>query len=231
MIQSRPAGQVAPAMKYDLLTAMMTLGLHDAGPDGRLAQRLALLVTARYSWRTGAFAVGLREIARLWGVTERTAKREMALLRARGWIAVRRPAARGRVAEYRIDLGRVLQASRPHWAAIGPDFVARMAAGPNETPATNVVPLRSAPAGQGAPSDDGTLWSAASRSIHATDPALHAAWFAGLVEIGREGARLDLAAATPFAANYIRTHFAGRLLAAISALDPAITEVRVRADR
>ncbi len=52
MIARRPASYGAAALKYDLLTMMG--------------------VTARYNWRNGEMTVGRREIARLWGVDERT---------------------------------------------------------------------------------------------------------------------------------------------------------------
>lgn len=228
MQQARATGPNAPALKYDILTALMVLGAQDDGVDGRLARRLALLITARFSWRTESFAVGTREIARLWGVTERTAKRELSQMRARSWISIRRAPARGRVTEHAIHLQTVLDATRAHWAAVGPDFVARMGRGAEEEQApTNVVPFRGG-AGQGGPVHDGTVWQAASHQLWSEDAALHTAWFAGLAELDRVGPRLELAAPSRFIATYVETHFAGRLLAAVSSCDPTITEVSVR---
>ena len=225
-MQLRATGPKAGVVKYDILTALLTLGLHDKGIDGRLSQRLALLITARFNWQSETFCVGLREIARMWSVTERTAKRELALMRARGWISVHRAAARGRVAEHRVHLTAVLDATRLCWALVGSDFVARMGQGPDEKPASeNVVPF--AKAGVAAPQNDGTVWAAASRVIFDSDPVVHAAWFAKLTEVARDGARLELAAPSAFAARYIETHYAGRVLAAVTACDPSITTVRV----
>ncbi|MCL3883223.1 DnaA N-terminal domain-containing protein [Marivita sp. GX14005] len=226
MQQARPVGRTGAAVKYDILTALMALACNDRDVDGRLAARLVLLITARFNWQRGSFACGQREIARMWGVTERTAKRELAAMRARGWITLRRPAARGRVAEHAIDLDEVLRATRAHWAAVGPDFVARMGAGREETPAEpapgNVVPFRAGAAGQG-----GGLWASASARLGRSDPALHAAWFAPLVETGCEGGKLTLKAPSKFAASYIQTHLAGRLLAAVSSENSGITWVDV----
>jgi DNA-binding MarR family transcriptional regulator len=231
---TKATGLRAAAVKYDILTALLVLGAQDAGTDGRLAGRLALLITARFNWQRESFASGTREIARLWGVTERTAKRELAAMRLRGWITIRRAPAKGRVTEHGVDLAQVLAATRGYWAAVGPDFVARMGRGPDETlpeeglpgAADNVVPF-SRGTGQGAPIGDGTLWAAASRLIWESDATLHAAWFARLVETERSATMVELCAPSAFAARYIQTHFAGRLLAAVSSFDPGITEVRV----
>lgn len=227
MRQAKAVGRTAPAIKYDILTALTALACHDRDTDGRLAIRLVLLITARFNWQRGSFASGQREIARMWGVTERTAKRDLAAMRARGWISVLRPAARGRVAEHSVDLDRVLDATRPYWAAVGPDFVARMAAGQSETAETpgNVVPFRG-PVGQGTEgNNENSLWAAASRRLAQADPAMHGAWFAPLIETDRSATGLTLRAPSKFAANYIRTHLIGRLLAAVSAEDAGVISV------
>ena len=91
----RAVGQGSHVVKYDILSALLVLAAQGDTAQGRLALRLSLLITARYDWQRDRFNVGLREIARLWGVTERTTKREMAQLRALGWITVTRVAARG----------------------------------------------------------------------------------------------------------------------------------------
>lgn len=225
MSQIKAVGRSAPAMKYDILTALIVLSTHDGGVDGRLAGRLTLLITARFNWQRGSLATGLREIARLWGVTERTAKREMAALKARGWITVRRAAARGRVTEYGLDLTAVLDATRAHWAAVGPDFVARMGAGASEAPG-NVVPFQPAGAVQ-AEGHVGTLWPGAAQRLAAADGATYTAWFARLAEAERTATALTLHAPSKFAAQYIQTHLIGRLLAAVSAEDPSVMTVRV----
>jgi DNA-binding transcriptional MocR family regulator len=219
----RATGRNASSLKYDILTALLAFGLHAEGPEARLAPRLAVLMTARFNWQAGTFAVGQREIARLWGVTERTAKREMALLRARGWIVVRRPAARGRVTEHAIDLERIVADTAPVWPAIGPDFVARMAPEPAEAE-RRVVPFARAGA---PPKPDGSLWSAVSLRLWREDAALHAAWLSRLVQAGQEGAQVVLAAPSEFVAAYVRTHFGARLATAFAAVAPEVREVRV----
>jgi hypothetical protein len=69
--------------------AALSKGKHDQ----RRTLRLITLITARYNWMRDELAVGQREIARLWSVDERTVKREMALLRAQGWLNVKRQGA------------------------------------------------------------------------------------------------------------------------------------------
>ncbi len=221
MRAARVTGRNASVLKYDILTALLAFGLHDDGAGARLAPRLAVLITARFNWQSETLIVGQREIARLWGVTERTAKRELALMRARGWLTVRRPAARGRVTEHGIDVARLLADTRPIWEAIGPDFAARLTQ--NEPTADNVVPFVRAQA----PAVDGTLWARVSERLWHQDRSLHAAWFGNLAEAGREAGRVTLAAPSKFVADYVATHFTTRILAAFSEVDPTVRELRL----
>jgi hypothetical protein len=153
----------------------------------------------------------------------------MAALRARGWIAVATPSARGRVAQYRIALGEVLHATRRHWDAVGPDFAARMA-GQKEpveggAGASNVVPLRREAAAL--PAEDGTGWAGAAARLQAQDGAVYAAWFAPLVPVQMESGILTLMAPSRFQADYVRTHFRTRILTALMAEDGAVREVEI----
>jgi hypothetical protein len=225
--QTRIVGAGASAVKYDVLTALLVTAAQGEPVAARLALRLSLLITARYNWRTGSFAVGQRELARMWGVTERTAKRDMAAMRARGWIVLAVPAARGRVAQYRIELPAVLRETLPHWAAIGPDFVARMSDAPEPASETggNVVPLRREPAPT--VQDDGTGWAAAAAQLQAADRAIYNAWFAGLQPLELSSGILTLLAPSRFVADYVRTHFHTRLLVAAIGANRAVREVQI----
>lgn len=226
MQQIKATGPRAAALKYDILTALLSLSLHDKAVDGRLAGRLALLVTARLSWRTETFSVGIREIARLWSVTERTAKRELALMRARNWITVHRAATRGRVTEHRVNIADVLDATRLCWPNVGPDFVARMGQGGQPPDADEtVVPFPACKALPPVP--DGSVWSAAAVLLHHSNPAHYKAWFAQLREVECRGGRIVLAAPSRFVGNYVMTHFKGRLLAAVSNIDPSLVDIHV----
>ena len=219
------AGPGSAALKYDVLTALLVLAAQGGAVEARLALRLSLLMTARYNWRSGRFAVGLRELGRMWGVTERTAKRDMSAMRSRNWIAVTTPAARGRVATYRIDLPVVLRDTMPFWEAVGPDFAARMIGAPEPETSSNVVPLRSA--SSPLPEQDGTGWAEAAAALRAQDPAVYDAWFASLTALDIDGGTLTLMAPTRFQADYVRTHHKTRLLAAISSANPGIRDVIV----
>ncbi len=223
---AKATGPRAASLKYDILTALLVLAQADSGVDGRLAGRLALLITARFSWRTETFRVGVRELGQLWSVTERTAKRELAQMRAHGWVSVQRTATRGRVAEHRIHLDQVLEATKSCWVAVGPDFVERMGQGGKASdPARTVVPF---PGQLGpSPATDGSLWSAVSHMLHAGDAALYSAWFAKLHEVSCEDGCLTLAAPSPFVRSYIETHLRVRLLSAVTAVDGGLREVRL----
>lgn len=222
---ARPVGRQAASRKYDLLTA---LGVHACRGDKhlqRLVLRFITLIVARYNWQTDEITVGQREIAALWGVDERTVKRDIARLRALGWLVQHRAAVRGRVASHGIDIPAILAATRADWPAVGPDFVDRMA-GPAATPAPapNVV---SFPGSVAPLAPDAGLWARAQARLQAEDPAIFAAWFRPLAELGSEGGLMEVAAPSRFHASYVTTHLAARLLAALRAEDGTIRAVRV----
>lgn len=216
-------GRAAASRKYDLLTALGAYALARSKHDQRLVLRLITLVTARYNWAREELAVGQREIARLWSVDERTVKREMAKLRALGWLSVRRQGARGRVTEYRLEIDAVLAATQDRWEAVGPDFALRMDAGAGA--AETVVPL---PVKGAVPAPDlsgGSEWALAQALLHSQDAATYGAWLRGLARAERAGGRLILRAPSRFHAAYVQTHLLGTVLAACQAVDPDVGEV------
>jgi hypothetical protein len=207
------------AFKYDLLTA---LGAHACAGDKhrqRLALRLMVLITARYDWRSDMLTTGQREIAALWSVDERTVKREVARLRAMGWLVLKRPAARGRVACHGLGVAAILADTRPAWDGVGPDFVARLAGPAPEAAPDKVVPFP-APETQAGP------WGRIAAAWAAADPATHMAWIAPLRCDGLVDGRLILRAPSAFHATYLRTHhlallehYARREVAALEGVD------------
>lgn len=219
-------GPGAASAKYDVLTALLALATQGEGVEARLALRLSLLITARYNWRRGSFAVGQKELARMWGVTERTVKREMAELRGRGWIVVDVPAARGRVASYKIDFDTVLRTTAPLWDAVGPDFAARIAGVPenDEVPKSNVVPLHNSP--QIAESQV-PQWQGIAGKLKDQDQKLFNAWFARLTATSCEDGVLYLMAPSRFVSDYIRTHYVSRILAAAISEDQDILAIEI----
>ncbi|MDO5759035.1 MAG: hypothetical protein Q4P24_16510 [Rhodobacterales bacterium] len=224
----KPVGPMASARKYDLLTAMGAFALAGGKGEQRMTLRLMTLVTARYNWARDELAVGQREIARLWSVDERTVKREMARLRACGWLRVTRQGARGRVTQYSLDIARILEDTRDHWAAIGPDFVERLGAGQNAAP-DNVTPIRLR-TGASVPPPDlsfGTEWALAQGLLHSEDPTIYQIWFAGLTRLRRDGTRLILSAPSRFHSSYVQTHLSARLIAACRSVDAEVSEVVV----
>lgn len=229
MQRIRAVGREAAAKKYDILSAMMAHALAGDPQDQRLVLRLMALITTRYNWQGDELAIGQREIARLWCVDERTVKRDMARLRALGWITVKRQGARGRVSVLGLDLDRILLDTRPAWANIGPDYVARMGAEAETPPAdTTVVPFRRPEIAAA-----GEVWGRARAHLAAEDRALFDAWFAGLADGGidgdTEGGCLVLVAPSRFHAAYLRTHLIDRLRIAVRRADPRVTRLRIEA--
>jgi hypothetical protein len=221
---ARPVGREAASRKYDLLSALMALALSKDKHVQRQVLRVMALITTRYNWQRDELTMGQGEIARLWSVDERTVKREMARLRAQGWLVLKRQGARGRVSAYGLDLNRMLDDTRPAWPLIGEDFIARLT--PAETTgqgASNVVPLRAVPA----PAADGSLWAAAQAALHDEDAAAYGAWFHALTEAGVEGNCLTLAAPTRFHAAYVSANLKDRILAVLRRIEPGIRDIRV----
>lgn len=225
MLLPKPTGRGASARKYDLLTAMGAFALSEGKSTQRLVLRIITLITARYNWGRDELAVGQREIARLWAVDERTVKREMAKLRAMGWLVVRRQGVRGRVTEYSLDIQRILEMTRDRWQAVGPDFDQRMRLGDAQD--NTVVPLPVKGKVSAPDVSDGNEWSLARAVLFNEDPALYGSWIAALVRQGRAGGRLTLEAPSRFHATYVATHLKGRLLMVCQSIDDSVSEVLV----
>ncbi|WP_293576437.1 hypothetical protein [Phaeobacter sp.] len=225
MLVNKPVGRNAPALKYDILTAVGTFALSLDKGQQRLVLRFMTLLTARYNWQRNELAVGQREIANMWFVDERTVKREMAKLRGLGWLVVKRQGARGRVTEYGVDLERILEDTRNVWPAIGPDFDHRMQAG--DQPPKNVVPLMSGTAAPAPDVSDGTEWSLTKAILHAEDNATYTAWIQALSREGRASGRLTLRAPSRFHANYVVSHLQQRLFLACQEVDPDINAISI----
>jgi len=217
----RATGRNAQALKYDILTA---LGSHACGGDKhlqRLVLRFITLIVARYNWATDELAVGQAEIARLWDLDERSVKREMARLRALGWLTQRRPAARGRVAVHGLDLQAILTQTREAWGRVGSDFEARMAGEAPEAPAPdNVIPFP-------APAADTGLWPQVQALLFREDPNLYRAWFAALTEVPGDPETLRLIAPTRFHASYLTANHLLRLTRLAAQAQPGIVRVEI----
>jgi hypothetical protein len=219
----RPVGREAASRKYDILSALMAFALSQDKHVQRQVLRLMALITTRYNWQRDELTMGQGEIARLWSVDERTVKREMARLRAQGWLVLKRAGARGRVSVYGIDLNRMLEDTRPAWPLIGEDFITRLEPEAAGQGPSNVVPLRSLPV----PVADGSVWAEAQAWLLVEDAVLYGAWLHALAQAGREANCLTLAAPTRFHATYVSTNLKERVLAALRRVDPSVREVRI----
>lgn len=219
---AKPVGAGAASRKYDLITALGAFALSQGKPQQRLILRLITLLTARYNWVRDELTTGQREIASLWACDERTVKREMAKLRDLGWLVVRRQGARGRVTEYRLDIGRMLEGTRERWNAVGPDFAQRLT-GQDDQSAVVPFPQRDLPA----PPPGDSLWSRARLTLHRDDQTLFGAWLNALTDRGVIDRKQCLRAPNRFHAHYVRTHLQERLLTVCRGLDPAIDGIEV----
>lgn len=219
------SGRGAGALKYDVLTALGTFALATDRSTQRRVLRLITLITARYNWQANELSVGRREIARLWSVDERTVKRETGALKRLGFLTVKRPAARGRVTTYSLDVSRVFETSRTDWHRVGPDFAERMEAmtTTDAAPQQNVVRFPSS----GAASQ--SEWSRARAVLKAADRARYEAWFKPLVQENVGQGALTLRAPSAFHADYVMTRMIGDLIRAVTSIDRDLSNVIVTA--
>ena len=225
MLMKKAVGRNGSAQKYDLLSVLGVHGLAAGKTGQRLTLRLICLITARYNWQSNELSVGQGEIARMWSVDLRTVKREMAVLRNRGWLIEKRGAARGRVTLYGLGIDKIFADTRPDWARIGPDLVARLDGPlPADTPMpSNVVQFAPAVATMA----DGSIWGQAQALLYAKEPTVFAAWIAGLVLLSNEAGHIVLKAPSAFHANYVSTHQTADIMAALRRFEPTIMSLRV----
>jgi hypothetical protein len=219
--QVKHVGPRAGTLKYDLLTALSVAGLHSSPTTQTSFMRLMALVTARYNWRVEEVTVGHIELARLWGVNDRTVKREMKRLMEMGVVICIRPGVRGRVGAYRLNYRRIYDMSQSVWAAVGPDFEDRMM---EVSGAKTVVKVDFQPSQISAPKlvkgmPTGT-WGAVRQRLKAEHPELFESWFAKLVQESITEHTLILRAPNGFVSRYIETHFATKLARAVDAEIP-----------
>ncbi len=105
----------------------------------------------------------------MWCVDERTVKREMAKLRAKGWLFVTRQGAKGRVTQYGLCISALLEDTKQQWNAVGPVCALRMSGSPLAADKVVPLPLKgNVPAPEVA---DGSEWALAQVLLHREDPA------------------------------------------------------------
>lgn len=220
MHSQRLTGPGAGAEKYDLVTAMAVNGLATGGARQSTMLRLIALVTARYNWAADEVSIGQREMAALWSVDERTAKRETRRLIEAGLLEIKRPGVRGRVAAYRLRRDEIYRQTAPGWGNVGPDFDARMAARQDPAPAPTqerpkvvqvdfatrtVTPAASGP------------WRMVQARLAADQPGPHAAWFSQLTADQPDASgTLTIRAPSRFVAGYVTTRLLVQLERAVA---------------
>ena len=213
MDNRRLIGPGSGAVKYDILTAITIAGLNGSTRDQLSMMRLSALITARYNWRREELSIGQREMAALWGVGSRTAKREVKRWLETGILICTRPGVRGRVAAYCLNMPRICEVTERVWPLLGQDFVDRMRA--LRPGGDRVIRLDAVRATRREGS--GTSgWEAVNLNLECRFPAQHGAWIAPLNASESKG-ELVLEAKSAFAAEYIKTHFGRDIADAVAA--------------
>ena len=233
MLATKAVGRDASAKKYDLLTALSTFALSADKGTQRLVLRLVVLITARYNWRRNELSMGRKEIARIWSVDERTVKREMAKLRNLGWVRVKVPAARGRVAVYSIEFSEITKATETTWPLVGPDFVERMSGMYPQSDVKVVKVDFGGPKAEPVQVEGGDRgkWRAMRDLLRAEDSDMFRNWFENLDFVEYEERALVLRAPSKFVANYIETHLGRPLLERGKQVFNGVENVRIEVMR
>ncbi|WP_193143020.1 MULTISPECIES: DnaA N-terminal domain-containing protein [unclassified Meridianimarinicoccus] len=216
----RIAGPGAGVMKYDLLTALSAAALRGSVTEQTSVLRLVALVTARYNWVRDELSSGQEEMARIWGVTLRTAKREVKRLIDMGLLILLKAGVRGRVGRYRLSRPGIVAYSRTIWPEVGPDFEGRMqevtGQGPREdppTPETKVVQVSFG--GEDVPGQG--RWGRVQARLRTAAPEAYANWFRRLVLASAERGIVTVMAPNPFVRDYVTVHLQGQLMQAVAA--------------
>jgi len=181
--------------------------------------RLTALVTARYNWRLDEVSVGQRDLARMWGVNERTVKRQMKRLVDEAFLICKRKGVRGRVGAYRLNYAEIYRLSRPVWGAVGPDFEERMAEFVPEV-STSVVKVDFEKAASETRSEvtvKEPAWRHVLQRLKARSPELYVNWYSNLTLDGMKAGVAHLSAPNKFVARYVETHLMPELTGAIEA--------------
>ena len=220
-------GPNAAAMKYDVLSMIGLIGVHGCPRTQVSMPRLALLITARYNWRRNEISMGQAEMARLWGVSERTAKREVKLWLEAGYVFCTRPGVRGRVAAYQLNFARILEKSEPFWPAIGSDFVERMTA--SDPPAEEdrkVVQLNTRRSIAVTP-DPADPWATVKQALSSKQPEVFSSWLSQLEYDWQGTSTVQVTAPSRFVASYVNGHYLALIEDAICSAHPQVTQVSV----
>ncbi len=213
MDNKRLNGRGAAVLKYDVLTALSVYGLNGSAADQISMARLSVLLTARYNWRTDELTMGQAEMSRLWGIGERTVKREVKRWLSSGLLICNQAGVRGRVARYRLNIPRLCEITAPVWAKVGPDFVERMTAlKPNEAQVIRLDTVAKTVSNRG----ENAGWDAVCLQLSDRFPAQFSAWIAPLHPTFA-GNVLTLDAKSLFAAEYASTHFGRDIAEAVAA--------------
>ena len=207
-------------MKYDVITALSVMALHDSPTVQVTVLRLVSLITARYNWKTDQFCVAQADMARMWNVSERTVKREMKRMVEAGLIRCIRQGVRGRVGAYRLDYHQLFDKSRGCWDAVGMDFSDRMAvtAGAGSTKVVKVDFAARKTAHDAMPEvpTGNDVWSRALKELAQDDPDRLQAWYSKLSLVDAGPDDVTLRAPSGFVANFIQTHLAAQISAALA---------------
>ena len=177
--------------------------------------------------------MGRKEIARIWSVDERTVKREMAKLRNLGWVRVKVPAARGRVAVYSIEFSEITKATETTWPLVGPDFVERMSGMYPQSDVKVVKVDFGGPKAEPVQVEGGDRgkWRAMRDLLRAEDSDMFRNWFENLDFVEYEERALVLRAPSKFVANYIETHLGRPLLERGKQVFNGVENVRIEVMR
>ena len=229
MDTKRLTGPQAGSLKYDLLTALSVAGLHGSPGFQTSMLRLIALVTARYNWRLDELSVGQRDMARMWGVNERTVKREVKRLTDAGVLICKRQGVRGRVGAYRLNFAEIYRSSSEIWNDVGPDFAERMAMHRPSAEARVVQVDFAKPEREPRwePQEGRGEWRHVMRHLRDRYPDLHQNWFSGLELVGFENRSLRLKAPSKFSARYIETHLIGKLTDAVEQVLGPVDRVEI----
>lgn len=230
---SRVERQQIAALKHALLAEIGRKACGWKVLGQRTGLRLMTLVAARYDWAADHLDCGLREIATLWQVDERTVKRELAKLRDLGWISLKRPAARGRNAVHQLEASAILDIETPEPAAIETveDTTRDIGNTRNEVVSSEMEQLESSieESAEVIPFRSGqAIWRCLMNEMAQSHPGLHGSWLLELEARRDHDGTWVLGATSRFRAAYLTSHHLRLIRARLERHDPVLQGIEIR---
>jgi hypothetical protein len=232
-IHQNPAlrGSNFAVVKYDLIAALNAAAFAKSEITKDMAQRLTLLLVARYNWRRDELSIGYEQLQAIWNVDLRRVKRILADMKRLSVLIVKVRAVKGRVTTYRLGLDAIVEATRPFWARLGSDIADRLVAAfppiigrASSTERLCEVPEPTQTSDDKAAATESRVCPIKTELRSRLSPSAFDRWIAPL-RFARSGSRLEVLAPTPFVASYVERTYSQDIARSSVRVEQALSHI------